>query len=89
MSVMLEDYFFVECKERISRGQKTLQDYLAHVDEDRVEGLVAEQVDLVGGRVIYDTIDSNLKTGAVQLSLLRDRAASDPSVLNNLGEGPY
>ena len=72
MSVMLEDYFFVECEERIRRGQKTVQDYLAHVDEEKVERLVAEQVDLVGGRVIYDTIDRNLKTGAVQLSLLRE-----------------
>ena len=69
---MVKDYFFVECGERISSGKKILAEYLADVDEEKVESFVAEQVELVGGKPVFDIIDRNLKTGDIELSLLQE-----------------
>ena len=69
---MIDQYFYVKCEKRINRGRKKLAEYLADVDEDKVKFWMAEQVELVGGKLIYDIVDENLKSGVIELSLLEE-----------------
>ena len=72
MKMVLEDYTFVTCVERIDRGKRKVSEYLSDVDEGKFDKYMNEQIEVVGGEIVYQNINNCLKQGIVELSLLKE-----------------
>ena len=69
----MSDYTFITDAARIDEGKKLLEDYLAHVDQEKVAEVMKEQIDVVGGqRSVYEIVDENLRNGLIEFSLLKE-----------------
>jgi len=70
--MVLEDYTFVTCEERIQRGKRKVTEYLSDVDQDKFDTFMDEQIAIVGGKIAYENVNNCLKQGIVELSLLKE-----------------
>ena len=70
---MVKDYIFVTCEKRINEGIARKKEFLKHVDQDAVKELNKAQVEVVGGNeTIFKVLDKNVKSGVIEVSLLRE-----------------
>ena len=70
--MVFEEYIFVTCDKKINEGKRKVLEYLSEVDKTKLDKYMKEQIQLVGGEIIYTHVNNCLKEEIVELSLLKE-----------------
>ena len=70
--MVVQDYIFVTCADRIEKGHKYKKELLEDFDWAAVISLQTEQIKIVGGETIFNHLDSCFKAGVIDFNLLKE-----------------
>ena len=67
-NMVVQDYIFVTCADRIEKGYKYKKELLEDFDWAAVISLQIEQIKIVGGETIFNHLDGCFKAGVIDFN---------------------